>query len=104
MSTSVIGPANLTPPTESDVQNARESSRRLVKLRNSRRSAIRICVQDDTKGKSEPIVVPMPAFRLLIDILTQMGEGNVVALMSVHAELTTQRAADLLNVSRPYLI
>ena len=37
-------------------------------------------------------------------MLTELGEGNSVKLIPVGTEMTTQEAADLLNVSRPTLI
>lgn len=44
------------------------------------------------------------AFTLLVQILTEMSKGNGIMVMPIHAELTTQQAADFLNVSRPFAI
>jgi excisionase family DNA binding protein len=48
--------------------------------------------------------LPATALRLLLDILAQMVNGNGVQLIPIQAELTTQQAAELLNVSYIYLI
>lgn len=48
--------------------------------------------------------IPAEALEILAVILEQMGQGNSVQVMPVHAELTTQEAANLLNVSRPYVV
>ena len=50
------------------------------------------------------MTLPVPAVALLLDMLAQMEAGNAVALMPIHAELTTQEAADLLGVSRPFVV
>ncbi len=46
----------------------------------------------------------MAAFRMLVQILTQMAEGNAVTMVPVHREMTTQEAAEFLEMSRPSLL
>lgn len=55
-------------------------------------------------GTDATIQLPRHALRLLVEILAQIANGSAVAVAPVHAELTTQQAADILNVSRPHLV
>lgn len=44
------------------------------------------------------------ALRLLVVILAELGDGDMVKLMPVHAEMTTKAAADAMSMSRPSFI
>lgn len=50
------------------------------------------------------LLLPRAAVELFAQILAFMAAGHGVSVVPADAELTTQQAADLLNVSRPYLI
>jgi excisionase family DNA binding protein len=90
-------------PTPKDAEQAQQAIRALARLPR-RRSTRTIRVQPE--GSREPVTVTVPteAFDLFVDVLTQMANGNAVSIVPVHAELTTQQAAEMLNVSRPFLV
>jgi excisionase family DNA binding protein len=87
-------------PTPEEIEQAKKTSRELSKFTGDQ---IRIKATG-SNGTSDDMVLPGYAFQLLLDILTQMSMGNAVTFMPVNAELTTQQAANLLNVSRPFLV
>lgn len=55
-------------------------------------------------GSQEELLLPRGAVELLASVLAHMAAGRAVSVVPSHAELTSQQAADLLNVSRPFLI
>jgi excisionase family DNA binding protein len=48
--------------------------------------------------------IPSSLRRVLVAAARQLADGNGVSIMPVTAEVTTQQAADLLNVSRPFVV
>src|SRR4051794_9281780 len=101
MSSAALDRFEPVPPTDDECRLARESSRQLAPLLGKRDN---FKVHFEGEGPGELLILPAPVVRLLNDILTQMAQGNAVTIIPVHAELTTQQAADVLNVSRPFLV
>ena len=87
-------------PSASDTEVAKASSRTLAP--HVGEASLRLQVRNGT-GVEELVLPPLVA-RLLLGILTETGQGNAVAVSPIQPELTTNQAAELLNVSRPYLM
>lgn len=85
-------------PSEHEAEMARLSSRTLA-AHIAARSGLRLRLEDGNE-----IVLPQAALRLVVEMLAHLSEGNAVTLIPVHAEMTTQQAADFLNVSRPFFV
>lgn len=90
-------------PVEREVLAAVQGQRALAAYLATQFETQRIQIFDD-KNQAHQVELPTSALRLLVDILAELADGNAVKVVPIHAELTTQEAADLLNVSRPHLV
>lgn len=89
-------------PEPAEVAQAREALRVLCQLERGGESLLRVEVAE---GK-RPItaLVPRAAFDMFLGILQHIANGETVGMIPLRAELTTQEAADIMNVSRPHLV
>lgn len=95
---------DLTIPDDETAASAAEAAERLaVHLRQHPTPSGRVVLAVDDVPETK-VTVPAAAFKLFIEVLDELARGNAVTVAPVHAELTTQQAAELLNVSRPYLV
>lgn len=89
-------------PTRDEVELAKQAARQLASSLKSRSDGT-VTISTDVDGEAA-VVLPRRAAQMLVELLAQIANGNAVTLLPVHAQLTTQQAADLLNVSRPFLV
>jgi excisionase family DNA binding protein len=88
-------------PTDEDVRIARESAPKLNRLKHAC-GAVNVTVGRGTEA--EKMQLPQPVLEMLSVILDELADGHAVTVAPLDREITTQAAADLLNVSRPYLV
>jgi excisionase family DNA binding protein len=83
-------------PTPDDIGVAQDTSAKLAGLADGGRATLQV-------GR-EKLDLPPSALKMLVVILGEFAKGRAVALSPIEVEVSTQRAADILNVSRPYLV
>jgi excisionase family DNA binding protein len=98
MSADLLDALEPVAPSEGDQKLASESVHRLAKVARKGRT-LRL-----TPEGQEPVELPPAAVQLLMRLLSEMAQGHALTLIPFHAELTTQNAADLLGVSRPFIV
>ena len=88
-------------PTAQEAEEAKITSRALSKYAHNERLHLKIA---SNNNESEDLILPGYALNLLLTMLTEMSKGNAITVMPIHAELSTQETAELLNISRPHLV
>lgn len=92
-----------TRPEGGDAELALRAARRIGEYLTTHPGADPVKLQGELAG-DDALVVPREAAVLLAKILGFLANGEGVNVVPDTAELTTQQAAEFLNVSRPYLI
>jgi excisionase family DNA binding protein len=88
------------PPTDVEVRQASEAARALAGALTPQ--GLPFSVRKD--GDQVTVELPPSVGQLMLDVLTHVARGEMVTFVPYAAVLTTKEAADLLNVSRPFLV
>jgi excisionase family DNA binding protein len=88
---------------DGDAELAQRAARRIGEYLTTHPGADPVTINGELAG-DDALIVPREAAVLLAQVLGYLASGEGVTIMPESAELTTQQAAEFLNVSRPYLI
>jgi excisionase family DNA binding protein len=88
-------------PTPEEMEDAKASSRTLAKYADADRVHMTL---RGSNGEADELVLPGHVIQMLLTVLSEMSLGNAISLIPRHQELSTQEAASILNVSRPFLV
>ncbi len=91
--------------TADETRLAADSAERLSRLAGRRlRHPLTLTIASSGGGLHETMSIPASAIAVLSEVLGELARGAPLALIPVHAELTTQQAAEVLQVSRPFVV
>lgn len=88
-------------PTAAEMEQAKVSSRTLSKYADVDRVQLSL---RGSNGESDDLVLPGHVLQILLNVLSEMSRGNAISVIPYHQEISSQEAANLLNVSRPFLV
>lgn len=89
-------------PTPEDILLAKESTKKFAALSVKDKEDAHYVLTD--KQSKVELKISKSMFVAFIELMQEMADGKAIMLIPVDAELTTQEAADMLNVSRPYVV
>ena len=88
-------------PTTAEVEQAKIANQTLSKYADGERVQLAL---RGSNGETDDLVLPGYVMQILLDALSEISKGNAISLIPQHQEVSTQEAANLLNVSRPFLL
>nr|WP_198008375.1 MULTISPECIES: helix-turn-helix domain-containing protein [Brenneria] len=94
---------NLNLPDSRESELAQHGRQVLAAYLSTKLETQRIAIIGDDE-QTHTLELPTSALAVLMDILGELAIGNTVQVVPVQAELTTQEAANILNVSRPHMV
>ena len=95
--------SSLILPAPHEIETATLGQRQLAAFLSTKLQTQLISIKD-ADNVCHQIELPTTALTMLMEVLGELAAGNAVQVVPVHAELTTQEAANILNVSRPHMV
>jgi len=104
--TFVYKPLYMEPVLEKTTKQDQELARSSISQIRRAASAVKLSgfAKIKVQEQREFVHIPKKAFHLLVEILVNMSEGKSITLIPSDTEISTQQAADMLNVSRPHIV
>jgi len=90
--------------SQREARTARDSGHALAEFIRADDQQLTLQLEDKETGQKLEAVIPAAAIRLLASALATLADGHTVTLLPSDADLSTQQAAELIGVSRPYFV